>query len=97
MSGVLPLVLSLVDSLSKMNCIFNGDKLSSRLRRMSGADSFIVCIFILPLRIKGIMSKLADMRGMLAMVSPIRSFMRIESIVSLLGKFMFMDETSNGI
>ena len=80
-----------------MNCRFSGEMLSSRLRRMSGSESFTVCIFTSPLRMKGMMSKLADKRGMLASVSPIMSFMSIESIVSWFGKQMSIDVASNGI
>ena len=98
MSGM-PLlsVLSLDDSLSMMNCMFNGDMLSLRLRRMSGADSVTVCTFISPFLMKGIMSKRVDSCGMLASVSPVRSFTSIESIVSLLGKVMFIDVVSKGM
>lgn len=98
MSGV-PLfsVLSLDDSLSMMNCRFNGEMLSSRLRRMSGADSVTVCTLTSPFLMRGIMSKLVDSCGMLASVSPARSAIRIESIVSLLGKVMFTDVASKGM
>jgi len=90
-------VVSFDDSLSMMNCRLSGDMLSARLSRMSGADSVAVCIFISLFLMNGIMSKLVEMRGMLASVSPARSFTSIESIVSLLGKLMFTDVASNGI
>lgn len=90
-------VVSFVDSRSMMNCRFSGETLSTRLNRMSGAESVTVCTFISPFLMKGIMLKLVVMRGMLAKVSFARSFISIESIVSLLGKQMFIAVASNGI
>lgn len=97
MSGMLLFdVVSDEANFSRRNCMLSGASGTSRYMRMSGCDKVIVCMFILPLRMNGKISKLAAMRGKFARVSCDWSLINKESIMMLLGRFSLTLPISTG-